>query len=705
MSKMTNTTSGRVAEGVAMQVLKHLGMDSDDAVSLVRKPTGYWFNGTRMITMGDLKLALEGKRCDAADESECLKLEDWNLSTAPNVASCTPNGFVRRSGKGIDAQGRFTPEQDEMMHGQVEMLGSVLQVNKSDNQLYMKNGLVSMECGTGKTRAAATVAYYSPIDRGWPVVYITYSNESFLQICSDFVMCNIVNIAKIDSNGCCSLYDADAEGWTKLDAIDERPQMLLMTYTAANNLRNRYMNDMNSATKVQGKGKQRESVHKTGTSLPDLTCALLCLLRHGNNGLMILDEVHRCPASEWREILKFARVKVRLGMSATLLREDDGINMLQKVVGPVLLEYTRANVPIHYELVSVPTDTLQTCNRFKVWQLFKRLQELPPASRSMVFCDSTDQLLHYYTCLKALLTHEMPNKTSNNTSNEGTSNAHQNGGIGVQSNSTHTQWEVIGPIDNTSECELRDLAIRKMTDNQLQKSIVVFCCRIFDESVNLQSREQQDHIIYLFQIHLTSASRRQRLGRARRGNCGETHMCTIVDANKPEHTFAKQRIQSLQDRFIVHTTTTAVKRTAKDSIATMAIPKEILDQINTCLKSIKSNGVKERINDLRATPKAAFDSDEEEDSELLQAENSTDLLQNAMISHRAKTKDTTLHVVDEDYFPTDTTLHVVTEHEELDAHSDYTDDEEDNTFNPLMCVDTVAKAHTESRKMRRIAHT
>ena len=161
----------------------------------------------------------------------------------------------------------------------------------------------------------------------------------------------------------------------------------------------------------------------------------------------------------------------------------------------------------------------------------------------------------------------------------------------------------------------------------------------------------------------------------------------------------------MQDRFIVHTTTTAVKRTAKDSIATMAIPKEILDQINTCLKSIKSNGVKERINDLRATPKAAFDSDEEEDSELLQAENSTDLLQNAMISHRAKTKDTTLHVVDEDYFPTDTTLHVVTEHEELDAHSDYTDDEEDNTFNPLMCVDTVAKAHTESRKMRRIAHT
>ena len=407
-------TLTRVAEGIPTQVLKHLGMTPEDAKSLVKQPTGYIFNGSNMISMNDLKSALDENEAQISVSNSCVRLGEWNVTLAPNVAPHTPTTLVRRPGCKLDNKGRFTLDQDEMMRGQIEMLGTVLQISQPSGHAYIKNGLISMECGTGKTRAAATIAYLSAIDRGWPVVYVTYSEESYPQICDDFSKCNIVNIAKIDSTGACSLYDVVTREWNCLHNIDDRPQMLLMTYTVANILRNRYM-------KAQ---------------IPDIALAMMCLLKHGNNGVMILDEVHRCAARDWRKILEFAKVKVRIGMSATLLREDDGISMLQEVIGPVLLDYTRANVPVHYELVNVPHDNRHKCNRFKIWQLYMRLKQLPPLSRSMVFCDSTEQLTEYYSHMKTLLT----------VSNEG-------------ERLEPCEWDVVGPIDNSSESKVRELCL------------------------------------------------------------------------------------------------------------------------------------------------------------------------------------------------------------------------------------------------------
>lgn len=667
MSNSTDSRQLKVAEAIPTQVMRHLGLTSDAARSMVPKPTGYLFNGTRMISMADLRDALESGYCERTEEKAFTKLKDWNISMAPNVAPYPPTSIVRKPGQNLDAKGRLAIEQDEMMHGQVEMLGSVVQLVEPNNHLYIKNGLVSMECGTGKTRAAATIAYYSPIDRGWPVVYITYSNESFLQICSDFYMCNIVNIAKIESNGVCSLYDANTGGWTELHNLDQRPQMLLMTYTVANILRHRYMNDTNGANKATGDGKRCNPTNRNSTPLSDIACALMCLLRNGPNGLMILDEVHRCAASEWRQILKHANAKVRVGMTATLLREDLGIDMLQKVVGPTLLDYTRANVPINYELVTVPPDNWRACNRFKIWQLFMRLQKLPSPSRSMVFCDSTEQLLQYYIHLKALLTRE-----------------------------DTCQWDVIGPIDHTSDSNTRDLAISKMTELNVPNSIVLFCCRIFDESVNLQSREQQDHIIYLFQINLASASRRQeeqRLGRARRGNCCETHMCTLVEADKHEHTFANQRIESLKNKFIVHQTTTGVD---EDSL-----PQAIKEQLGTCSKA---KVMQEGGQSFGISLSTALDSKEDDDAELQQDAHITDSLKQAIYSHGTGNNDNKITQMGEENSLelNEGTMQPSTVNH-INSDSEHLDDDEDDANNPLRCFQAVSNAHQLTKRQRKLA--
>lgn len=55
-------------------------------------------------------------------------------------------------------------------------------------------------------------------------------------------------------------------------------------------------------------------------------------------GLMILDEVHVTPAENIRKAIYNIRVCLRVGLTATLVREDSGIESLPYIVGPVLFE-------------------------------------------------------------------------------------------------------------------------------------------------------------------------------------------------------------------------------------------------------------------------------------------------------------------------------------------------------------------------------
>ncbi|KAI8889093.1 DNA repair helicase rad25 [Backusella circina FSU 941] len=53
-------------------------------------------------------------------------------------------------------------------------------------------------------------------------------------------------------------------------------------------------------------------------------------------GLVILDEVHQVPANNYAKAIAKIKTKVRLGLTATMLREDEKIGDLETLVGPTL---------------------------------------------------------------------------------------------------------------------------------------------------------------------------------------------------------------------------------------------------------------------------------------------------------------------------------------------------------------------------------
>ena len=55
-------------------------------------------------------------------------------------------------------------------------------------------------------------------------------------------------------------------------------------------------------------------------------------------GIMILDEVHQAPASKFRLVARTVKAHCKLGLTATLVREDDLISDLRYLVGPKLYE-------------------------------------------------------------------------------------------------------------------------------------------------------------------------------------------------------------------------------------------------------------------------------------------------------------------------------------------------------------------------------
>lgn len=55
-------------------------------------------------------------------------------------------------------------------------------------------------------------------------------------------------------------------------------------------------------------------------------------------GMMLLDEVHTIPAKMFRRVLTIVQAHCKLGLTATLVREDDKIQDLNFLIGPKLYE-------------------------------------------------------------------------------------------------------------------------------------------------------------------------------------------------------------------------------------------------------------------------------------------------------------------------------------------------------------------------------
>ena len=68
------------------------------------------------------------------------------------------------------------------------------------------------------------------------------------------------------------------------------------------------------------------------------TSRMLEFIKSREWGLLILDEVHVGPANVFRRVLTTVAAHTKLGLTATLVREDDKIADLNFLIGPKLYE-------------------------------------------------------------------------------------------------------------------------------------------------------------------------------------------------------------------------------------------------------------------------------------------------------------------------------------------------------------------------------
>ncbi|KAH9598989.1 Helicase/UvrB [Trypanosoma melophagium] len=163
-----------------------------------------------------------------------------------------------------------------------------------------------------------------------------------------------------------------------------------------------------------------------------LTSQILASVEEQPWGLLLLDEVHTALAHHFQEVLNRVKYKCVVGLSATLLREDDKISDLRHLVGPKLyeanwLELTRAGflarvecaevrcplpLPFFTEYITANTDAnpfarrgttplasgVVCFNPYKLWcaqALLEFHRNRSPPDKVIIFCDDLEGV-HYY---------------------------------------------------------------------------------------------------------------------------------------------------------------------------------------------------------------------------------------------------------------------------------------------------------------------
>ncbi|KAI9744285.1 MAG: transcription factor TFIIH complex ERCC-3 subunit [Claussenomyces sp. TS43310] len=158
-----------------------------------------------------------------------------------------------------------------------------------------KSGIIVLPCGAGKTLVGITAA--CTIRKG--VIILCTSSMSVVQWRQEFLKWSNINPNDI------AIFTSDhKEKFTRNTGI------IVSTYSMVTQTR----------TRSYDAGKMME------------------FLQNREWGLMILDEVHVVPAAIFRKVTSSIKTHSKLGLTATLLREDDKIRDLNFLIGPKLYE-------------------------------------------------------------------------------------------------------------------------------------------------------------------------------------------------------------------------------------------------------------------------------------------------------------------------------------------------------------------------------
>lgn len=158
-----------------------------------------------------------------------------------------------------------------------------------------KSGIIVLPCGAGKTLVGITAA--CTIKKG--TIILCTSSMSVVQWRNEFLRWSNIDPSDI------AIFTSDNK-----EKFKRNTGIIVSTYSMVSQTRAR----SHDAEKMMDWMQSREW------------------------GLMILDEVHVVPASMFRKVTSAIATQTKLGLTATLLREDDKIKDLNFLIGPKLYE-------------------------------------------------------------------------------------------------------------------------------------------------------------------------------------------------------------------------------------------------------------------------------------------------------------------------------------------------------------------------------
>ncbi|KAK2066892.1 hypothetical protein P8C59_000672 [Phyllachora maydis] len=158
-----------------------------------------------------------------------------------------------------------------------------------------KSGIIVLPCGAGKTLVGITAA--CTIKKG--VIVLCTSSMSVVQWRNEFLKWSNIKPEDI------AVFTAESK-----EKFDGNTGIIVTTYSMVSN------------------GRERAHDSKK----------MMDFLKGREWGLMLLDEVHVVPADVFRRVISSIKSHSKLGLTATLVREDDKISNLNYLIGPKLYE-------------------------------------------------------------------------------------------------------------------------------------------------------------------------------------------------------------------------------------------------------------------------------------------------------------------------------------------------------------------------------
>jgi DNA excision repair protein ERCC-3 len=166
-----------------------------------------------------------------------------------------------------------------------------------------RSGIIVLPCGAGKTLVGITAA--CTVKKG--IIVLCTSAMSVTQWRAEFLKWSNINPNDI------AVFTADQK-----DQFSGSTGVIISTYS------------MIAMSRASKDGSKERIAHDTKK--------VLDFIQGREWGLMILDEVHVVPAEMFQRVTYKVKAHSKLGLTATLLREDNKISELNFLIGPKLFE-------------------------------------------------------------------------------------------------------------------------------------------------------------------------------------------------------------------------------------------------------------------------------------------------------------------------------------------------------------------------------